>query len=77
MQKTPHTLNLTLSLAYPYPNPDPKRETFFRGDFFLTPIKELRFIDVINSIISLKWLCQNLTPENFHLLNTCLFSKLN
>ena len=28
-------------------------------------IKELRTIDVINSIISLKWLCQTLTPEYF------------
>ena len=29
-------------------------------------IKELRIIDVINSIISLKWLCQTLTPEYFY-----------
>ena len=28
-------------------------------------IKELRFIDIVNSIISLKWLCQTLTPEYF------------
>ena len=39
-------------------------------------IKELRIIDVINSIISLKWLCQTLTPDYFQHLNTCLFSKL-
>ena len=40
-------------------------------------IKELRIIDVISSITSLKWLCQTLTPEYFQHLNTCLFSKLN
>ena len=28
-------------------------------------IKELRIIDVTNSITSLKWLCQTLTPEYF------------
>ena len=40
-------------------------------------IKELRIIDFINSIISLKWLCQTLTPEYFKHLNTCYVSKLN
>ena len=39
-------------------------------------IKELRIIGTVNFIISLKWLCQTLTPEYFHHLNTCLFSKL-
>ena len=39
-------------------------------------IKELRIIDVINSIISLKWLCQTLTPDYFQHLNTSLFLKL-
>ena len=29
-------------------------------------IKELRIIGIINFIISLKWLCQTLTPEYFH-----------
>ena len=33
-------------------------------------------IDVISSIISLKWLCQTLTPDYFQHLNTCLYSKL-
>ena len=40
-------------------------------------IKELPIIDVINSVISLKWYCQTLTPEYFDHLNTCLFSKLD
>ena len=39
--------------------------------------KELPIMDVIiDSVISLKWLCQTLTPEHFQHLNTCLFSKL-
>ena len=38
-------------------------------------MKELPIIDVINSIISLKWLCQTLTPKYFQHLNTCIFFK--
>ena len=34
-------------------------------------IKELRFIDIFNSIISLKWFCQTLTLEYFQHLNNC------
>ena len=39
--------------------------------------ERITIIDFISSIISLKWLCQTLTPEYFQHLNTCLFSKLN
>ena len=36
----------------------------------------LRIIDVINSIIFQKWLCQTLSPEYFHHLNTFFKTKL-
>ena len=39
--------------------------------------ERITIIDFISSVISLKWLCQTLTPEYFQHLNTCLFSKLN
>ena len=38
--------------------------------------QRIAIIDVINSITSVKCLCQTLIPDYFQHINTCLFSKL-